>query len=167
MSATFGCRLKFVLVIAAICLAAPARAEDRVNPQIVGEFLGYTLMCGCLPYEPDHLQAVYYALLVEEQGVSYANTAAGYMHHTRDGFYRNTGTFCSSFICSNDYALYMGEIVAMIDLDTEPADFQQAYWEERNDHRSDSAVEAPTLTQECRSHPASVGCKRSMEEVRD
>jgi len=91
-----------------------AQAEDSVSPQRLGEFLGFVLMCECLPYESNHQQVAFYAMMVEESGQSYADTAAGYMRGTMDGFYRNTATVCSGYICSNDYTLYLGEVLAMI-----------------------------------------------------
>lgn len=109
-------------------LACPGPAESQeASPRRVGEFLGFILMCGCLPYETAHQSAAFYALMVEEQGARYADTAAGYMRQIQNGSYRNTGTVCSGYVCRNDYTIYMGEILAMIDLETEPDVFMDAY----------------------------------------
>lgn len=114
-------------ILAALLAYPGPAAPQETSPQRVGEFLGFILLCGCLPYETAHQSAAFYALMVEEEGEHYADTAAGYMRRIQNGGYRNTATVCSGYICRSDYTTYMGEILAMIDLETEPETFTEAY----------------------------------------
>lgn len=130
------------------------RADDTVSPRRLGEFLGFVLMCECLPYESQHQQAAFNALLVEQYGQDYADTAIGYMHGTMDGFYRNTGTVCSGYVCGNDYTVYLGEILAMID--AEPDDYLAAYGEPVAQDTEPKATPTPSL---CAFKPFNPRCK--------
>lgn len=102
----------------------------------MGKFLGHTVMCDCLPYEDDHLLALYFALLAEWEGDSYAEAASGYMELVRDGDYRNEATFCS-IICDHEFTIYLTDVVAVIDLETEPEVFVENYKSYLKDHESD------------------------------
>lgn len=115
-----------------------SHAQDQVPVDSMGKFLGHTVMCGCLPYEDDHLLALYFALLVEWEDSSYADAASGYMELARDGDYRNEATFCS-IICDHEFTVYLTDVITVIDLETEPEEFIVRYNYYRDRHGSGDA----------------------------
>jgi hypothetical protein len=117
------------LVLLLALSALGARADDPGNPKRLGEFLGLVLMCECLPYESRQQQVAFYAMMSEAYGQSYADTASGYMRATMDGFYRNTGTVCAGYVCSNDFTLYLDEVMVMTAMEDDDylAEYGAAY----------------------------------------
>jgi hypothetical protein len=157
MSATSRCAIAAVIVLAVL---TAARSDDTVSAKTMGEFLGYVVMCECLPYESSHQQAAFYALLVEEQGRTYADVADSHMRFTLGGDYRNTEAFCSVHICPSDAALYYGEVLSMIDVETEPEAFRLDY--QRHLEASLPSAEAESevpLRSFCMWRPVGRGCE--------
>lgn len=140
---------------------AGAGAREETSPRRVGEFLGLALMCECLPYEKRQQEVAFSAMLSEAYGQGYADTAAGYMRATMDGFYRNTGTVCDGFVCGNDFTLYLGEVMAMTAMEDEAylAEYGAAYGAEREDVQATAAEPPPSwcafksFNPQCRSAP--------------
>lgn len=58
------------------------------------------------------------------------------MELVRDGDYRNEATFCS-IICDHEFTIYLTDVVAVIDLETEPEVFVENYKSYLKDHESD------------------------------
>lgn len=112
-----------------------ARADDTDSPQRMGEFLGLVLMCECLPYESRQQQVAFYAMMSESYGRSFADTAAGYMRATMDGFYRNTGTVCGGYICPNDFTIFLDEVMVMTAMEDDDylAGYGAAYGKQEDD----------------------------------
>lgn len=110
MRATARCILLGLLLVLA---GRAATADDTVGPRRMGEFLGLVLVCECLPYEQREQELAFYAMLSEGFGQSYADTAAGYMRRTMAGSYRNTALMCAAHVCSNDFALYLDEVMTL------------------------------------------------------
>jgi len=125
-----GLAVVSVLVWSVLAWSVPARAQTGVAADAMGRFLGYTVMCGCLSEEPEHLQALYYALLVEWADSSYAEAASGFMREVADnaGRYQGEDTQCWR-ICSNEFVVTLEDTMAMIDMETEPASFRADYLE--------------------------------------
>ena len=132
MRATARCMMLGLLLVQG---SNGARAGQETSPSRLGEFLGYVLMCECLPYEKRQQEIAFYAMLSEAYGQTYADTAAGYMRATMDGFYRNTGTVCDGYVCGNDFTLYLGEVMAMTAMEDEAylAEYDAAYGREEAD----------------------------------
>jgi len=111
-----------------LLFSGPSRAQDDVAPDALGRFLGFTVMCGCFSEPPEHLQALYYALLLEWGDQSYATAASGFMREVADnaGRYQGEATVCWR-ICDNEFLTYLTDTMTMIDMDTEPESFINNY----------------------------------------
>ena len=157
MRTTARCNVLGLLLVLA---GTGAHAQETVSPQRLGEFLGFVLMCECLPYESDHQQVAFYAMMVEESGPDYADTAAGYMRATMDGFYRNTASVCSGYVCVNDYTLYLGEVLAMIEAEPDD-DFLTRYGAGYSLPREDEAPVSSPLPSWCAFRPFHPQCRTS------
>ena len=70
MRAPINWRILSLVAFLFVFSSTATRAQDHVPVDDMGKFLGHTVMCGCLPFEDDHLLAVYFALLVEWEGDS-------------------------------------------------------------------------------------------------
>lgn len=139
MRASINWRLLVLVALTFVLSSVSTRAQDHVPVDDMGKFLGHTVLCGCLPFEDDHLLAVYFALMVEWEGDSYADAASGYMQLVRDKDYRNQATFCS-IICDHEFTTYLTDVVSMVDLDTEPATFIASYNGYRDAHGAGTAA---------------------------
>jgi hypothetical protein len=111
-----------------LTLLGQARAQDSTPADTMGRFLGFTVMCDCFNEDPEHLQALYYALMVEWRDESYATAASGFMRETADnaGLYHAEANLCWE-ICDNDFVPYLDDVMTMIDLETEPISFIEDY----------------------------------------
>ncbi len=157
-------------------LLGQARAQDSTPADTMGRFLGFTLMCDCFNEDPEHLQALYYALMVEWRDESYATAASGFMRETADnaGLYHAEANLCWE-ICDNDFVPYLDDVMTMIDLETEPISFIEDYtwgYRARFDNTQGQSVEdlyivdpiaGPWANSFCRSQPNSPKCRRTTE----
>jgi len=139
-----------MLVLVLVPLGFPGRtvhAQDEVAVDTMGKFLGHTVMCECIAQEDDHLLALYYALMVEWDGRSYADSASGYMKLVLDGDYRNEDAFCA-IICNHEFTTYLTDVVTIVDLKSEPETFLTDYsrYREMNDgDRRDASATSEAL----------------------
>ena len=164
MSARSRCFGLLAVIAVAVLAPAPGSADDAttyIGPSTMGRFLGYTLMCRCLPYDEDYLQGVYYALFVDWQDETYADQMMGFLHSTMQGDYRDFDLFCQSKVCPNDYTIYLRDVVSMIDLDKESVAFQANYRHAVEGlGPGDGPRVVPATSWRCKLHPDAPRCAR-------
>lgn len=169
-------RLSLFAVLLFLALAGQAQAQNSTPADTMGKFLGFTVMCDCFNEEPEHLQALYYALLVDWRDESYASAASGFMRETADnaGRYHAEANFCWE-VCNNDFVPYLDDVMTMIDMQSEPISFIENYtwayqaWFGDTQKRSVEELyivdpeEGPWANPFCHSQPNSPQCRRTTE----
>jgi len=173
-SAHLGCAALVFWILA--LMPQLGAAQDSTPADRMGRFMGYTVMCDCFHEDPEHLQALYYALLVDWRDSSYAEAASGFMREVADnaGRYQGEATFCWE-ICNHDMTTYLTDVMTMIDMETEPMSFIGNYtWAYENwfgdgtaraaeDIHDDDRALGRTSGAFCHSQPASPKCRQTTE----
>jgi len=113
MFVNFAIKLSKAPALGVLCVVLSSgalAADERPNPRDVGSYLGKSISCGCLAYDPDFLAAFYYAVFAEDYDQSYAEAMSGEMRYNANQVWRNQASLCAK-ICPSEIMSDMAYLV--------------------------------------------------------
>jgi hypothetical protein len=115
------------LLMSAVALSpasAPVMAQDRPEAGSLGKVLGYTILCDCVPGDPEWLMSVYFAIIENAYDRNLAEAMSGHMRVAVNSAWDNEMSICAR-VCGMEITQDLRELVSGIDGVVESPEFQE------------------------------------------
>ena len=107
-------RFLFAAGFLLLATTATPRAQERPEAGDLGRLLGYTILCDCVPGDPDWLMSVYFAIIENAYDRDLAEAMSGHMRVALNSGWDNEMSICSR-VCGLEITQDLRELVAGID----------------------------------------------------
>ena len=126
-----------------LATTATPLAQDRPEAGDLGSLLGYTILCDCVPGDPDWLMSVYFAIIENAYDRDLAEAMSGHMRVALNSGWDNEMSICAR-VCGMEITQDLRELVAGIDGVVGSPEFQPYIATVTDDGGGESAQSAPS-----------------------